>query len=1038
MSLFDARGPRWFTIPAHRPFLDDLALVLHREFAAQGPETTDPERLADAVVLVPTRRAARALADSFVRAGGGRALLLPQILALGDLDEGEPPFEPGDLALDLPPAITPLQRRFELTRLVLDNASLFARELTAVSAMELGDALGGFLDALQVEEIEVADKLDGLVDEDFALHWRKSADVLKLAVDAWPKRLAALGLVDVNQRTTALLRALAEQWTRHPPARPLIAAGSTGSAPAAADLLGVIARAERGCVVLPGLDLDLAEDAWAAVAGTEGEAHPQGALKRLLVRAEVERSAVRPWPAGETATEALAGRARRRLINEALRPPDATADWLRVIAALRAEGEGAGADPIAEGLAGLSIANAANEEVAAALAAVLLRETLERPGDTAALITPDQAMARRVSARLARWGIEVDSSAGRPLANEPTGVLAVLIARAVAKTVEPASLLAILKHPLVRLGREGHALTDAQRDLERYGLRGPAPRSWEEIAERLVERRDRVDREGAAPEPVFIARLDAALGLLADLQGAIALAGAPFANGAAPFQQAAEALCRAMEALARGADGRFGGLWAGAGGEAAAACLSTLIEDSAALGAVSAADFAALMETILSQHSLRTGGANHPRLRILGALEARLVRADRLILAGLEEGVWPRIPETDPFLSRPMRRKLGLPAPERRIGLSAHDFAQAASAPDVVLISTERRDGQPAVKSRWLWRLETLIRGANTDERPAALPRRRDAEAWAEALDAPIAPRPLELAAAERPKPKPPLEARPRKLPVTRIETWVRDPYAVYAREILGLRLLDRPDAEMAPWRRGTAIHQAFEALALAAPPPAEPEPFFAEAVLAALHRAGFPETAMAREQVLAARLAEFAVAFEAERARAAPRLLIETEGRYDLMVQGRPFAVTAKADRIELCGGLAHILDFKTGQAPTPAQVETGFSPQLTLTAAILRRGGFEGAGQAEPGELLYVRAVGRRVAGEVKTAVKDGLSAADLAEAALEGLVRRIARFDDPNTPYSAWAAPQFLSKRGGDYDHLSRLYEWHVMGEGEEGGE
>ena len=350
----------------------------------------------------------------------------------------------------------------------------------------------------------------------------------------------------------------------------------------------------------------------------------------------------------------------------------------------------------------------------------------------------------------------------------------------------------------------------------------------------------------------------------------------------------------------------------------------------------------------------------------------------------------------------------------------------------MVLISTERREGQPAVKSRWLWRLETLARGAKL-----AIPRRTDAEVWAAALDAPLDPQPLSLKPARRPEPKPPFEARPRKLPVTRIETWVRDPYAVYAREILGLCEMERPDAEMAAWRRGTAIHKAFELLATVAARPADPEGWFAARVLEELTRAGFSQASMAREQTLAGRLAGWAVAFEAERKQANPRLLVETEGRHEFTVQGQPFTVTAKADRIELADGFAHVLDFKTGQAPSPAQVETGFSPQLTLTAAILMRGGFADFGEPQPGELLYVRAIGRRTAGEVKSAVKKGGAALDLAEAAFDGLIRRIARFDDPDTPYLAWTAPQFLSQRGGDYDHLSRLYEWHVMGEGGEEG-
>jgi ATP-dependent helicase/nuclease subunit B len=480
MSLFANPGPRWFTIPTHRPFLEDLARTLLADLAADGPES-----LADAVVLTPTRRGARSLGEAFLKATGGKALLLPQILALGDLDEGEPPFEPGDLALDLPPAITPSQRQFELARLVSDHAHLFERGLDAVSALELGEALGAFLDSVQIEEIDPAGKLDALVDEDMAAHWKTSADVLRLAVEVWPRRLRELGLLDVNQRRTALLRALAEQWTANPPDRPLIAAGSTGTAPATADLLAVIARAPKGLVVLPGLDLDLAEGAWAQV----GEAHPQGAMKRLLDRAGLERASVAVWPSHEGAVAKLKGRSRRRVINEALRPPDATGDWLRVIGDLQAEGETSGVDPIAEGLDGLSAVNARNEEEAATLAAVLLRETLERPGETAALITPDAAMARRVSARLARWGVEADSSAGRPLANDPAGVLMALTARTATGRLDPATTLAILKHPLVRLGADETILAAGRRALERYGFRGPRPRDWAAVARRLDEAR---------------------------------------------------------------------------------------------------------------------------------------------------------------------------------------------------------------------------------------------------------------------------------------------------------------------------------------------------------------------------------------------------------------------------------------------------------------------------------------------------------------------------------------------------------------------
>ena len=267
-AFFERAGPRWYTIPAHRPFAEDLAKGLHEALAPLGPEA-----LSQAIVLTPTRRGARALADAFVAAAGGRAVLPPQMRPLGDLDEGEPPFEPGDLALDLGAAIEPLRRRFELTRLVSEHWDLLeGRERTAASALEMADALGHFLDSLQIEELEPFEKLAGLVEADLADHWRVSRRFLEMALTEWPKRLAALGVMDVSERRVKLLRRLAQAWTDHPPQGVLVAAGSTGTAPATAALLKVIAEAPQGCVVLPGLDEGLSDEAWAE----GGEQHPQG------------------------------------------------------------------------------------------------------------------------------------------------------------------------------------------------------------------------------------------------------------------------------------------------------------------------------------------------------------------------------------------------------------------------------------------------------------------------------------------------------------------------------------------------------------------------------------------------------------------------------------------------------------------------------------------------------------------------------------------------------------------------------------------
>ncbi len=1001
MHVFDKPAPRWFNIGAERPFLEDLAKGTLLALDAGGEDA-----LAEAVILTPTRRAARGLAHALLQAAPSRALILPQIRVLGDLDEGEPPFEAGDVAVDLPPAISTWRRRFELAGLVAKHQRALERGHDAVSVLALADALAAFLDGCEIEEVDPAGKIETLVEGDLAKHWRLSADFLNVAARAWPARLRELGLMDVAQRRVALLRGLSEQWTRQPPARPVIAAGSTGSAPSSADLLTVIAGLPRGCVVLPGLDTSLAEAAWREV----GEPHPQFTLSRLLERAGVARDHVTDWP---TAVPSASSRWRRRLISEALRPPGRTADWLEQIADLRAETADENVDPIAEGLKGLSVITARTEEEAATAAALLLREALATDGKTAALISPDAGLARRVSARLSRWGVTADSSAGKPLAAAPAAVLAALVTRLTLDPADPVPLLAVLKHPLVRLGFSGD-LDAARYAIERYALRGARPSSLDDVSRRLRDR---------SP-----ADLEDALAAVGSLSDAIDIAGSALVDNVATAAEAARSLTLALEALCADASGSRGALWSGLAGEGLAGVLQAMIADSAALPEVTRAGFAELFETLLPGETIRSGGASHSRLQILGVLEARLIRADRLILAGLEEGSWPAATPIDPFLSRPMRVALGLPPPERRTGLSAHDFAQAASAPEVILLHAERRGGAPAIASRWLWRLETLTSGAGLK-----LPTRQDILDWARAIDAPLADPPPNLRTASRPAPKPPLAARPRELPVTDIEQWVRDPYGLYAKRILRLRPMERPDEPVEARARGIAVHAAFEQFVKDHPGelPDDAHKRFTDLLIAALETHGMPQTRMARERTLAARMALWAIDFERRR-RPGAELFVETRGAFAFDAPGGRFTITARADRIEARGDRADILDFKTGQPPSKKMVETGFAPQLTLTAAVLANGGFNSVPNSGPGDLVYVRVSGGRIPG---IEIKPSAGGSDaLAEAAIRGLRRRVDAFDNEDTPYLSWAAPQFIGRYGGDYDHLARLWEWHVVGDGD----
>ena len=1014
---FAGSSPRWFAVEAHRPFLEDLAAGVLDWLGDKPPET-----LSDAVILLPNRRAARAFTGALTRLAGGRPVLLPQVRPLGDLEEDEPPFAPGEIGLDLPPAIAPLTRRFEMARMIVEE---FREDLSPLRALEMADALGGFLDSCHLEEITDIGRVATLVEGDLAEHWQESARFLGLAVEAWPKRLAALGLVDPAWRRATLLRLLANAWEARPPGHPVIAAGSTGSAPAAADVLAAVARAPQGCVVLPGLDMDLDAGVWSRL--RDNEQHPQNALWRLL-HGRVEREAVRPWfrPPVDPVIEAR-GRARQRLLNEALRPADATDDWRNLIRALRAEAAGTqSADPIAEGLRGLSVVTARAEEDAAAAIALMMRETLETPDRTCALVTPDLALGRRVAARLERWGVTADVSSGQPLSRMAAGRLVDLAVRFLADPLDPHALLGLLKHPWVRLDLGEPTYAEAVEGLEAYALRGPRRRDWSRARKALLEAAKPRD-DGRVPAKTTLAKLAAAHALLDRLESLSGEARTAFVPETAPLDAAARALTQLIEALA----GQTA--WAGPDGEAAAGLLSGLIEGGASLGRVSRADLSDLVRGLLTKETVRTGGANQPRLRILGAIEARLVRADRMILAGLEEGVWPNAAPTDPFLSRPMRGTMGLPPPERRLGQTAQDFVQAACAEEAILVHCERRGGQPAVKSRWLWRLEMLTRGADAPATPVVIARPSDGLDQARALDAPARITPDY---APRPAPRPPVDRRPRELPVTGVERWVRDPYAVYARYVLGLRDLDRPGQSAEALARGNAVHKAVERLTLSWPEvlPDDCADQLEHLLLEELTEAGFEDAAMARETPLARNCAVWLAGFEAERRARAIEIRVEERVEMWIPAPAGPFKLTAKADRIELSATGASVLDFKTGSIPSPKQVRTGFSPQLTLTGAILAEAGLKDTGPVEPEELTYVRVVGRKEPGQAAVRAA-GAEALALSQAALAGLTARIERFDDAATPYLSWVAPQYMGNFGGNYDHLARVWEWHVVG-GDEG--
>lgn len=1000
--------PGVYTLAPDIPFVDALAAGL---WAQAGGDALALNRF---TVLLPTARAVRSLREAFLRLSGGRPILLPRMAPLGDVDGDEISLMMDGVTgkaggLDLPPAIGPLRRQLLLARAIAAAGDRFAK--TRAQAARLARELAKLLDQTQTEMVGF-DRLHNLVPADYAEHWQVTLSFLSIIVDQWPTILAAEGAVDPAQERNNRLLAYAEALKAAPPAHPIIAAGSTGSIPATAELLATIARLPTGSVVLPGLDRDCDEATWAAL----DDAHPQFGLKQLIDRIGVTRADVADWPLAPGIAPSCPP-ARIALMKEALRPAGTTEAWRDLD----------GLDPSV--LEGVTRIDATTPQEEAGIIALILRQALETPGQTAALVTPDRNLARRVATELRRWDVRVDDSAGRPLAQTPVGSYLRLIMDTAVQGA-PIPLLSLLKHPMAGGGWPAGQMRRQARLLETAVLRGPRPpagldglrQTIRVHASEAMEKRRRITNPAIRDDLLaLVDRVEAAMG---ELCRAVADGDErPLSDWLRLHVGAAEALA-ALEGEA-GSDR----LWRDKDGEAAAGFIDELREAADGYPPLGGKDYAGLMEVLIAGRAVRPAFGLHPRLHVLGLMEARLQQFDVMVLAGLNEGTWPPAPPPDPWMSRPMRRDFGLPAPERMVGQAAHDFASACGAKTLYLTRSERVEGTPTVPSRWLLRLDTVLDKAGLRGRIEA-----GGDYWRalwQALDRPARVRPCPA-----PAPRPPVSARPRRLSVTQIETWMRDPYAIYAAKVLDLSALEPIDADPGAAERGEIIHKALDLFVQRFPDAMPPDPV---GELLSIGRGVFGD--LLDQPGVAAfwwprfeKVADWFVTQEMERRRTIKPLATEVTGRVTLQGPGGPFILTAKADRIDRTptGGVV-LVDYKTGTPPTGKEVRLGKAPQLPLEALIAAEGGFEGVKAAKVDGLEYWRLSGGDPAGTV-LALKD--DAASLAAEAREGLDYLIRTFDDPDTAYHSQPRPAWAPKYT-DYAHLARIKEWSAGGGGEAEG-
>lgn len=972
-------------IPLGSPFLRTLVDgLLHRS-------NGDPQALMRMNVLLPTRRAVREMVDLFLDATGGKPILLPRLQAIADVDDeeleimvtaarGTPP--------DLPVAITPLAREMILVQLIRARGD--TQDYTRATA--LAAALAQLMDSVENEGLSL-DQLDALVAAEFATHWQVTLQFLDIIRHAWPAILAERGQVGPATRRNMLLHLLADHWRDMPPDHPVIIAGVSGSLPAVAGLMDVVRHLPQGEIILSGFDPDID----AVAAEQLDPQHPQFELQALLRRFDVHTDTVTVWPQMADHPIVSAAQSRRWLWQQVMAPASFTANW----ANLRAQIDDEYRARIQKALSDIQVVEADTPRDEALAIAMLVRRALLVPAETVAIVTPDRALARDIMQACARFGIAVNDSAGLPLSETTPARLMRLLLQVVETDFHPVAVLALLRHPMVSTKIFPSPLVDM---LDRFGLRGLRPGSTPDDFMADITKRC------ASHSPV-IEMTQRMMAMIAPLCEAGARTGHGWVT----------AHVRVFEDFC----GDDASIWHDDAGEVLAGLLSRLLDPAAALPDFDRADYTAFIDHLMGKMPVNTKGNDHPRVALLGVYESRLMAADHVILAGFNEGGWPVDPGADPWMSRAMRREFGLPAREVSVGRTALDVLQLVAAPHVVLTRTRRVDGAPSIPSRWLQRLDTLLRAL--DIHPDEI-RANQILTDVRAIDAATG----DITPVTRPAPCPPVAMRPTELSATQIETLMCDPYGFYADKILRLRQIDELDMDVDQRITGIVMHRVLQ-LFVAANPDALP-PDAASILYALLDRVLGDQVrdSVIRSMItprLRRALDEYLVAEEEWRETGARALLFETKWSMAIDVDQIPHLITARLDRLDrTVDGRAAVLDYKTGSTlPSIGRIETGVAPQLPVELMVVEQGAaVDGQFKAMPVAVAGLWQVNPRQSRIVKWET-DGKNDIDMLRAQThDGVLRLLRQFRDPAQGYAslpdAGRVPKF-----SNYTHLARVEEW-----------
>ena len=988
--------PRISTIPIGAAFIESIANGLIDDFSKDKPNF-----LSDVIILLPDRWAAGSLTQAFVDLVPRQAILLPRIYAISDFGDPLLPQGRESTALDLikdrdsiPATISITKRKILLARLVHRWWTTRTERVSGTfdQALHVATSLANFLDQFQTARLNFS-ALDTLVPEDLAAHWHETVDFLRIITEQWPRLLAEQHLIDPAQRRNMLLKSLKKQWEQSAPTAPVILVGTAGSIPATMDLLETVSKLPTGHIVLPGLDQELDEASWQQLE----ESHPQYWLKCLLDRLSIARSKVLMW---SNTTEPTFIGERRKLLSNFMCPEIFKGRPRETKIALAA----------VHGLQSITCPDLTTE---ARVVAMLMRKTLENPGHTAALVTTDRELVDRVKVELRRWQLKANDSVGVPLPYTTTGIFLRLIATMASSDALPIPLLSMLKHPLCSAGIDGRLFRRYVNELELDVFRGTELEpGFQSILD--VLHMDPVKRELVT---WFESIASAAETLLALTR-----------SEPQELNKILHAHLRFAEWLSSNpSDGIHTNLWDTDEGKAVNTYLQELIAYAEEAPAVFGHEYANIFAGLLSDKYMDVPPDEPPRLYIWSPLEARLQNASLIIFGGLNEDIWPRHLAEDSWLSPTMRKSLGMPTSEQLTGFSAHNFGHLFCARNIVLTRSEKKDGSETIPSRWLIRLAAVLQ--TNRELPSIVDQSSYWTALAELLDKPNSPK-EKLAP---PSPCPPVSARPRRMSVTHVEQWMRNPYDIFARNILKLYPLKPINSSRHAGEYGIIIHKTLSRFVHLYPcklPDNAHEQLIEIAKEFFASRLSNPHVKLFWWPRFK-RIASWFIELEKNRRSDLIQSFAECEGQLEIHVPGGKFILTTRADRIDQrMDGTFDIVDYKTGVLPSKVDVVSGRALQLPLEAAIGNKGGFVGLAEISAHALVHVRLNGGDPAGMLRSISEDVPA---VAKHQLSTITQLITLFDNKTTPYRAVASTD-PNLPPSQYQHLSRVREWSLSGDNE----